>query len=106
MGMVKFIEADGTTHEVQVADGESLMVAATSNLVPGIDGDCGGVCACATCHVHVEPAWGEKLAAMAEEEETMLELTDERDGHSRLGCQITMSPELDGVTVRLPLGQH
>lgn len=106
MGMVKFIQADGTTHDVEIADGESLMVAATRNLVPGIDGDCGGVCACATCHVHVEPDWSAKLMAMGEDEDTMLELTDARDQQSRLGCQIKMTPELDGVTVRLPFGQH
>lgn len=106
MGTVTFIAADGEIHEVEVADGESLMEAATANLVPGIDGDCGGVCACATCHIHVEPAWVDKLAVMADDENTMLELTDARDQQSRLGCQIKMSPELDGITVRLPLGQH
>ena len=106
MGTVTFIADDGETHEVEVPDGESLMEAATANLVPGIDGDCGGVCACATCHVHVEPAWADRLAGMGDDEDTMLELADARDERSRLGCQIRMSPELDGITVRLPLGQH
>ncbi|MBQ0719714.1 MAG: 2Fe-2S iron-sulfur cluster binding domain-containing protein [Gammaproteobacteria bacterium] len=103
---VNYIESDGTQREVEVEEGVNLMDAALDNLVPGIDGDCGGVCACATCHVHVDGAWIDKLAPMDATEDAMLELTDERDKSSRLCCQLKASPELDGIIVRTPAGQH
>ena len=103
---VTYIEFNGTERTVQVEEGVSLMEAAVSNLVPGIDGDCGGVCACATCHVHVDPTWIDKLPAMESLEDAMLNLTEGRDAHSRLACQIKAVPDLDGIVLRTPIGQH
>ena len=103
---VTYIESDGTSRDVNVEEGVNLMDAALDNMVPGIDGDCGGVCACATCHVHVEPSWIDKLKPMDETEDAMLELTDDRNENSRLGCQILAAPELDGLIVYTPEGQH
>jgi 2Fe-2S ferredoxin len=103
---VTYIESDGTSRDVNVEEGVNLMDAALDNMVPGIDGDCGGVCACATCHVHVEASWIDKLKPMDETEDAMLELTDDRNESSRLGCQIIATPELDGLIVYTPEGQH
>lgn len=103
---VTYIEFNGTERTIQVEEGMSLMEAAVTNLVPGIDGDCGGVCACATCHVHVDPAWIDKLPAMESLEDAMLNLAEGRDAQSRLACQIKAAPDLDGIVVRTPIGQH
>jgi 2Fe-2S ferredoxin len=103
---VTYIEFNGTERTVQVEEGMSLMEAAVTNLVPGIDGDCGGMCACATCHVHVDPAWIGKLPAMEPLEDAMLNLAEGRDALSRLACQIKATPDVDGIVVRTPIGQH
>ena len=106
MLQVHFIGFDGRRHSVHVTPGENLMRAATDNGVPGIDGDCGGQCACGTCHVYVQTPWAEQLPAIQAKEHDMLEFTNERQSHSRLACQITMAAELDGMEVRMPEGQH
>lgn len=106
MTKVTFIEHNGTVRSVDVDNGVSLMEAAVGNMVPGIDGDCGGECACATCHVHVDAAWLDKLPPMEAMEESMLELAAGCDDSSRLGCRIRICPALDGIVVRTPLGQH
>ncbi|MEH6504399.1 MAG: 2Fe-2S iron-sulfur cluster-binding protein [Cycloclasticus sp.] len=103
---VTYIEINGESREVEVEEGSNLMDAAVDNMIPGIDGDCGGVCACATCHVHVDAAWKNKLEPMGETEDSMLDLTDSRDESSRLACQITATAELDGLVLRTPTGQH
>lgn len=103
---VTYIEFNGTERTIQVEEGVSLMEAAVSNLVPGIDGDCGGMCACATCHVHVDPAWIDRLPAIEPLEDAMLNLAEGRDALSRLACQIKAAPDLDGILVRTPIGQH
>ena len=103
---VSFIEHNGKRHEVSVPDGTTLMRAAVDNKVPGIDGDCGGQCACATCHVFVEPEWLAKTGARNATEEEMLDFAATTQSNSRLGCQITLGPELDGLVVRMPEGQH
>jgi len=103
---VTYIEFNGTERTVEVDEGMSLMEAAVTNLVPGIDGDCGGMCACATCHVYVDPAWIGRLQPMAAQEDAMLNLAEGRAANSRLACQIKAVPELDGIVVRTPLGQH
>ena len=103
---VTYIEFNGTERTVQVEEGMSLMEAAVTNLVPGIDGDCGGVCACATCHVHVDPAWIDKLPTMESLEDAMLNLAEGRDALSRLACQLKATPGLDGIVLRTPVGQH
>ena len=99
---ILFIEHDGTEHSVAVKPGDSLMQAAVSNGVPGIDADCGGSCSCATCHVYVKPEWMEKVGATNPNEEAMLGLSTDRQDNSRLSCQIPVTEELDGLIVTTP----
>lgn len=106
MGQVTYVEHDGRRHVIELEDGFSIMEGAILNGVPGIDADCGGKCACATCHVHVEGGWGALAGEAGEQEAELLELAPERDGASRLSCQIVMSPEINGIVVRLPESQH
>ena len=103
---VGFIEHNGTRHDIEVADVTTLMRAAVDNAVPGIDGDCGGQCACATCHVFVEPEWLSKIGSRTEAEEDMLNFAAGTMPNSRLACQIKLTTELNGLTVRMPEGQH
>lgn len=106
MSQVHFISFDGVRRSIETAVGESLMRAATDNGVPGIDGDCGGQCACATCHVFVSAPWAERVPVMQTKEHEILDFTNERRETSRLACQIIMTPELDGIEVHMPEGQH
>jgi 2Fe-2S ferredoxin len=106
MPKIKYIEHNGKEHDVDVAVGLSVMEGAVKNLVPGIDADCGGACACATCHVYVDPAWLGKLEPKSDMEETMLDFAQELESNSRLSCQIKVTPELDGFVVRMPKSQH
>lgn len=106
MGRVTYVEYSGGEHVIDVEDGVSVMEGAVRNGVPGIDADCGGMCACATCHVHVAPEWLELTGEASHQETELLDLAPERDGYSRLSCQIAMSPDLDGLVVRLPESQH
>ena len=106
MPTVIFVAHDGMRSEVQAKVGDSLMLAAVNNQVAGIDADCGGQCACATCHVFVEPDWAARLPPIAVKEEEMLNFTAERQEGSRLACQIPVTDALDGLTVSLPVGQH
>lgn len=106
MPKVTFIAHDGARHEVAVAPGTSLMLAAVDNRVPGIDGDCGGQCACATCHVFVASPWAERLVPPDARETEMLDFTAERRESSRLACRIEVTEPLDGITVSMPGGQQ
>jgi 2Fe-2S ferredoxin len=103
---ITFITSKGEHHPVEVAAGVSLMNAAVDNRVPGIDGDCGGQCACATCHVFIDAPWAGLLPAPTSTEDEMLNFTAERVSASRLACQITVTDALDGIAVRMPQGQH
>ena len=103
---IKFIEPDGTEHVVEIAIGWSVMEGAVRNSVPGIDADCGGACACATCHVYVDPAWLAKLPPRADMEEAMLDFAQAAAPNSRLCCQIRVTSELDGLVLRVPVSQH
>ncbi len=102
MVKITYIEHDGTPHEIEAEEGQSVMEAAIQNMVPGIDADCGGACACATCHVYVEAAWQEKTGKSESMEESMLDFAQEKQENSRLSCQIKVTKELDGLVVRLP----
>jgi len=103
---VTFIEFDGTEHVVEGKEKQSLMEAARDNNVPGILADCGGACACATCHVMIGDEWSPRLPEIAVDEESMLDLgLEERTPQSRLSCQITLTEELDGIVVRMPESQ-
>ena len=107
MVRITFIGAEGGSHEVEVEAGLNVKDAALQNNVPGIDGDCGGACACATCHVYVDAAWAERVGGPASDmERDMLAFADDTEPTSRLGCQITLTETLDGLVLRLPLGQH
>ncbi len=102
MGTITFVEYDGTAHDVELVDGESLMELATGNGIPGIDGDCGGEASCGTCHVIVDDEWIARTGTRSAEESAMVEMSPECAPNSRLACQLEASQELDGLTVRLP----
>jgi 2Fe-2S ferredoxin len=106
MPKVTFIEHNGTAHTVEAVAGQSLMRAAVDNGVPGIDADCGGECACATCHVYVEAAWLARTGERSEMEQSMLSFAAVTQDNSRLSCQVQITPALDGLVVSLPEGQH
>jgi 2Fe-2S ferredoxin len=106
MPLVHFIDFNAGRTDVEATEGTSLMRAATDRGVPGIDGDCGGQCACATCHVYIDEPWASRLPAMGDTENSMLEFTNERRATSRLACQIPLTAELDGIEVHTPEGQH
>ncbi len=99
---VVFVDASGERREVSAAPGQSLMETAILSGVPGIDADCGGACACATCQVYVDTAWSERLPPISEAEANMLEFAANRQENSRLACQIKLFAELDGLTVTTP----
>lgn len=105
MGKVTYIEFKGVAHEVDVRPGQSLMEGAVGNLVPGVLADCGGACACATCHVYVDAPWREHMEPPSETESAMLEVVCGREDSSRLSCQIKMKEEFDGLVLRLPATQ-
>lgn len=100
-----FVESKGREHPVEVEPGISVMQAALDHLVPGILGDCGGACSCATCHVYVDPPWVGALPPLSEEENQLLEGVLDRRPGSRLGCQVRCEAALDGIVVRLPSAQ-
>ena len=102
MAKITFITHDGARHEVEAQNGMSVMEAAIKNMVPGIDADCGGACACATCHVFVGPEWRERTGERSEMEEDMLDFAYDVQESSRLSCQIKVRDELDGLTVKVP----
>jgi len=99
---ITFIQPDGKQQTVSVKAGVTVMEAAKLNLVPGIEGECGGACACATCHVYVTDEWQEKAGKPSEMEEDMLDFAFDVRDSSRLSCQVKMSDELNGITVKVP----
>lgn len=101
MGNITFVEHDGTKHEVEFEAGESLMQVAMNNGVPGIDADCGGECACGTCHVILQSHF-KQSGTPSEDEVQMLGLTPEREDSSRLSCQVILTDDMDGTVARLP----
>ncbi|MBI1210296.1 MAG: 2Fe-2S iron-sulfur cluster binding domain-containing protein [Alphaproteobacteria bacterium] len=106
MTKITYIEHDGTEHAVDVPDGLSVMEGAVRYTIPGIDGDCGGACACATCHVYVDDAWKDRVTPMNELERDMLDFAFDVNDNSRLSCQIKVSPALEGLIVRTPARQY
>ena len=106
MPTITYVEYNGTAHRVEVPVGVSLMEGALQNGVPGIDGDCGGNAACATCHVHVADGWEARTGARGEQEEAMLDLASDVTPTSRLACQILASADLDGLVLTMPESQH
>ena len=106
MAKITYIEFDGEEHVVEVRTGLSVMEGAVKNNIPGIDADCGGACACATCHCYVDPEWLEKTGTRSAMEESMLDFAENVEPNSRLSCQIRVSDVLEGLIVRLPESQH
>jgi 2Fe-2S ferredoxin len=101
-----YVEHNGTEHEVEVPVGTSIMQGALNYLVPGIEGDCGGLCACATCHVYIDAQWQAVCGAPDELETGMLEFAYDVNDLSRLSCQIAVSEKMDGMRVRMPARQY
>jgi 2Fe-2S ferredoxin len=106
MAKITFIQHDGSEQSYDGKTGLSVMEVAVKNNVPGIDADCGGACACATCHVYVDVAWLAKTGDKTAMEESMLDFAEGVEPNSRLACQIKVSDALDGLVVRLPESQH
>jgi len=106
MAKITYIEHNGKEHVIDVASGMSVMEGAVKHAIPGIDADCGGACACATCHVYVEQGWVDKTGKQSGMEESMLDFANDVQPNSRLSCQIKVTPELDGLVVRMPKSQH
>ena len=108
MPKITYIEYSGPEHRVEVPLGRSVMRGAVDNRIPGIDADCGGECACATCHVYVDESWLGAIGTSApgSQEASMLSFAALAQPNSRLSCQITVSEALDGLVIRIPEGQH
>tara|TARA_B100001093_G_scaffold472234_1_gene495202 strand:+ start:381 stop:701 length:321 start_codon:yes stop_codon:yes gene_type:complete len=102
MAKIKYIEHTGKEHEIEVAKGLTIMEGAIKNNIPGIDADCGGACACATCHVYIDQSWIDMLDPKEDTEEDMLDFAFDVKDNSRLSCQISVTDELDGLVVNLP----
>ena len=102
MPKVKYIEHNGKSHTIDVPNGLSVMEGAIQNNVPGIDADCGGSMACATCHVYVKEEWFAKLPKKEDGEEDMIDMAYEPNKFSRLSCQLIVSEKLEGLVVKLP----
>ena len=105
MVKVKFIEPDGTAHELEVTTGRTLMQAAVDGGIDRIVADCGGACACATCHCYIDEQWAGRLGEANPLEEQMLKCAINIKHNSRLSCQIDLSEDLDGLIVHLPEAQ-
>ncbi len=106
MAKITYIEHNGKEHVIDVKNGLSVMEGAVKNNIPGIDADCGGACACATCHVYVDDAWRDKTGTASAMEESMLDFAENVEPNSRLSCQIKVSDALEGLIVRMPESQH
>lgn len=102
MVKITFVDFKGEARTIEASEGSTVMEAAIRNDIPGIVGECGGACACATCHVIVDPDWAEQVGKAAQMEEDMLDFASEVQPTSRLSCQIKLTAELDGLVVRTP----
>ena len=105
MPKITYIEHSGKSHVQEVPNGLTVMEGAVQNNIPGIDADCGGSCACATCHVYVDEKWFDKLSKKIESEQDMLDMAFEPNKFSRLSCQLIITDDLDGLVVKLPSKQ-
>ena len=105
MTKITYITSDAKIYKIDVQNGLTVMEGAVQNDIPGIDADCGGGMACATCHVYVAENWFDKLPAKEDGEEDMLDMAFEPKQNSRLSCQLTVSDDLDGLIVNIPSKQ-
>jgi ferredoxin, 2Fe-2S len=106
MVKITYVAQDGTRHDVEAPPGTNLMEAAVKNGVTAIEGECGGALACATCHVYVPEEWQHLTGQVTEDETEMLEFAVDPDARSRLGCQIRVTEEMEGLTVFTPVSQR
>ena len=106
MPKITYIDSGGTPRTVDAELGSTVMETAIRNNIPGIEAECGGACACATCHVYVDEAWRGKTGEKSAMEESMLDFAENVEPNSRLSCQIKVSDALDSLVVRLPESQH
>lgn len=106
MATIRYINHDGTEHSVAVDNGLSLMDGARSANIPGIEAECGGACACATCHVYIDEAWQATIGAPSEMEQSMLDFATDLEVGSRLSCQVKIDNQLEGMIVRIPKSQR
>ncbi|MGZ6017319.1 MAG: 2Fe-2S ferredoxin [Phenylobacterium sp.] len=106
MPVITYIEHTGVEHRVTLKPGVNLMQGAVANNVPGIDADCGGACACATCHIFIDPDWAGRMGERNATEAAMLDFAEGVQETSRLACQIRVEEAHDGLVVRLPEAQH
>ena len=106
MVKITFVDPQGTARTVEAEEGSTVMENAVRNGIPGIEAECGGACACATCHVYVDEAWREKTGDASAMEESMLDFAEEVQPNSRLSCRIRVTGALGGRVVRLPENQH
>src|SRR5882757_468004 len=102
MAKIHFVDDSGETRIIDVENGTTVMEAAIRNAIPGIEGECGGACACGTCHVYVDEAWRERVGGRTSMEEDMLNFGFDVRPNSRLSCQIKVSDALDGLVVTTP----
>jgi ferredoxin, 2Fe-2S len=105
MAKIHFVDHSGEKRTIEVENGATVMEAAIRNAIPGIEAECGGACACATCHVYVAPEWAEATGKASQMEEDMLDFAFEVRPTSRLSCQIKVSEALDGLVVTTPAKQ-
>jgi 2Fe-2S ferredoxin len=106
MALVKFVTHDGNEVEANVNTGDSIMTAAIDNGIDAIVAECGGACACATCHCYIDEAWTDKVSPAEEIEKEMLDCALDTKDNSRLSCQVVMTDEMDGIVVHLPEKQY
>lgn len=106
MAKITYIDHEGGERVIEAKNGETVMEVAVKNSVPGIDADCGGACACATCHVYVDEAFLDKVGSPEAMEQSMLDFAENVQSNSRLCCQINVSDDLDGLVVTTPESQH
>ncbi len=105
MVKITFVQPDGSSQTVEATVGHTVMEAAKLNNIAGIEAECGGACACATCHVYVDESWRPKTGKPSDMEEDMLDFAFDVHDNSRLSCQIKVSDALDGLVVRIPAKQ-
>ena len=105
MAKIHFVDHKGETRTVEIENGATVMEAAIRNSIPGVEAECGGACACATCHVYVDEAWTAEVGEPEAMEEDMLDFAYDVQPNSRLSCQIKVRDALDGLVVRVPARQ-
>lgn len=106
MTKIRFVEHNGTVHEIDAVDGQSLMRVARDHDIPGIQAECGGNLSCSTCHGYIEQKFLDKIPGPDENEQVLIECTIEPQPNSRLTCQVHVAPELEGMTVTWPVSQY